>query len=218
VQSVDGVDQAVRRDKPVSYDVHAPLMSLPLILGITLDTLPARVPYVSVPSDDVARWRKSLGTGPSVGLVWRGHPSNSINARKSLPIDRVAEIVADTDVDWVVLQTDAEPAELETLAKATNRLKDYGREVVDWADTGALVSALDLVVSVDTGVAHLTGALGRPGWVLLSAVPDWRWLLDRDDSPWYPTLRLIRQPQPGDWRSVVENTRRRLAAWRGGGT
>jgi hypothetical protein len=185
------------------WDYWVPMMSLPLRLGVDLAQV-GSPPYLTPPSDAVARWRSALRR-PSIGLVWRGNPNHANDRHRSLPdLNTLAPLAALSGVQWVNLQINATPSELAAAAQLGLPLFDPAAELSDFADTAALVSALDLVITVDTAVAHLAGALGRPAWVLLPFVGcDWRWLRDRADSPWYDSLRLYRQPQEGDWASVI---------------
>ena len=186
------------------WDYWVPMMSLPLRLGVELAQV-GSPPYLSPPSDAAARWRSALQR-PSIGLVWRGNPNHANDRHRSLPdLNTLAPLAALAGVQWVNLQINATPSELEAAAQLGLPLMDPSAALNDFADTAALISALDLVITVDTAVAHLAGALGRPCWVLLPWIGcDWRWLRDRDDSPWYDSLRLYRQPHEGDWASVIE--------------
>jgi ADP-heptose:LPS heptosyltransferase len=151
---------------------------------------------------------------PSIGLVWRGNPNHANDRHRSLPdLNTLAPLAALAGVQWVNLQINATPSELEAAAQLGLPLMDPSAALNDFADTAALVTALDLVITVDTAVAHLAGALGRPCWVLLPWIGcDWRWLRDRADSPWYDSVRLYRQPREGDWASVIAAVKRDLAA------
>ncbi|HTI66649.1 MAG TPA: tetratricopeptide repeat protein, partial [Caulobacteraceae bacterium] len=207
-----GVDQLIAAGTPLPrHDCHAPLLSLPRLLDTRLETIPADVPYLAGDAALAQAWRQRLSglSRPRVGLVWRGNPSHPNDRRRSMPAPVMASLVRAADVDWVCLQHDARPDELAAFSPGS--LFEAGPSLGDWADTAGLVEGLDLVVTVDTSVAHLAGALGKPVWVLLPFAPDWRWLLDRPDSPWYPTMRLFRQPAPGDWGPVLDQVRSALA-------
>ena len=215
---VVGVDNLVPDDgAPPQINCHAPLLSLPRLLATSLETIPAAVPYLQPPVELIAGWRERLAEvgGPRVGLVWRGNPAHSNDRRRSIAPARFAPLTGVAGMAWVSLQRDVRPEELAAFQPAA--LYDAGPMLGDWADTAALISTLDLVVTVDTAVAHLAGALGKPVWTLLAFTPDWRWMLDRTDSPWYPSMRLFRQPAPGDWTSVVDEVAAALADWRDGG-
>lgn len=179
-------------------DYHVPLLSLPRIFETNLDNTPAKVPYLSAPADRKAKWASVCPGGAfSVGLVWEGNPNRQDDRLRSCPLDALEPIIATQGIRFYSLQKDMRQ-------KQHPSLHDLGPQLTDFADTAAVIERLDLVISVDTAVAHLAGALGRPVWVMLGYAADWRYLLDREDSPWYPTMRLFRQPAPGDWRSVTQ--------------
>jgi len=152
---------------------------------------------------DLPRPRQPDG-GLKVGVVWQGNPKHENDRQRSLPLALLDSLLGLSGVTFYSLQVPAAPLD------GNHVLVDLAGLIHDFADTAALVSQLDLVISVDTSVAHLAGALGRPVWLLLPFAPDWRWLLDRGDSPWYPTMRLFRQPVPGDWASVIQEVRAAL--------
>ncbi|MEG5043757.1 tetratricopeptide repeat protein [Microcoleus sp. B4-C1] len=198
---VSGIDALIvnPEDAP-DFQVRAQLMSLPHLLGTTLETIPAKVPYLAPPPG----WEFTLNptTNLKVGIVWSGNPKNSQNKVRSLPLNFLTKLLDIPGVDFYSLQkeiTADDRALLEQIA-----VTDLSSYLHDLADTAAAISALDLVISVDTCVAHLAGALGKPVWILLCFVPDWRWMLQREDSPWYPTARLFRQSTAGDWEGVLE--------------
>ena len=198
-------------EPPPECDWHCPLMSLPLAFDTRLDSIPARVPYLAVP--EAARRKadtlQMAGSGLRVGLVWAGNPKHKKDRDRSIPFRMLERLSSANGVSFFSLQMDAAA---EDLAYANNLcVTDLAPEIEDLADTAALLERLDLLISVDTGVAHMAGALGVPAWVLLPFAPDWRWLLERADSPWYPSLRLFRQPRPGDWASVLETVHAALA-------
>ncbi|QCG91424.1 tetratricopeptide repeat-containing glycosyltransferase family protein [Azospirillum sp. TSH100] len=195
-----------------SYDLWVPLLSLMQRLAMLPDHVPAQ-PYLIPPPDAVQRWSGALPdtAGLRVGLVWAGDPrlghaaASRTDARRSLALAQLAPLLTVPGVSWVSLQKGPAAAQLDGAA-----LFDPMAEVTDFADTAAIVRQLDLVIGVDTAVVHLAGALGVPVWVLSRFSGCWRWLLDRDDSPWYPTLRLFRQQRPGDWAPVVARVREEL--------
>ncbi|MGD8815641.1 MAG: tetratricopeptide repeat protein [Acidobacteriota bacterium] len=205
--TVDGVARALTLDDHLpAADYRALLMSLPLALGTRLDTIPGEVPYVSADPDRVAAWRERLeraGGGRKVGLVWRGNPDNPAAAIRDCPADRLPPLLAVPGCTFFSLQLDEGAADVNALTTRGLPIVDLAAELGDFHETAAAMCALDAVISVDTAAAHLAGALGRPGWVLLQSAADWRWLVDREDSPWYPSLRLIRQPSSGDWSAVI---------------
>jgi tetratricopeptide (TPR) repeat protein len=195
-----GLDVVVGREGAV--ELGCPLLSLPLVFGTTLDTIPAPPRYLAAEDDKLAAWRARLPSDAKrrIGLVWSGNPNHRNDRNRSMPLATL-EPLFDIDAHWVSLQKDVP----ERDAAAIERLKPMraGEELRDFTDTAALIEALDLVIAVDTSVAHLAGALGKPTWILLPFSPDWRWLTGRDDSPWYPSARLFRQTSTGDWADVV---------------
>jgi hypothetical protein len=219
LRTLDGVSQVLSEtEPPPPFDLHCPLMSLPLACGTLVETIPATVPYLRADPAAAARWRERLRPLPGlrVGLVWGGNPrpgdpgANAVDRRRSIGLARLAPLTGIPGVSFVSLQKGAAAA-LAAAPPAGMALHDWTDELTDFADTAALVAALDLVISVDTSVVHLAGALARPVWVLNRFALCWRWLRGRTDSPWYPTARLFRQPAPGDWDSVVAEVAMALA-------
>jgi len=188
-------------------DFYVNLMSLPRLLGVTLDNLPATIPYLSPDPCKVAAWHARLDSlrGKKIGIVWAGNPKHANDRNRSCPLDLLSPLFGQDGLAWFSLQKGAAAAQL---TRHRTAITDLGPELHSFSDTAAALSALDLLITVDTSVAHLAGALGRPAWVMLPYAPDWRWLLQREDSPWYPALRLLRQDEGGDWNGVV----RKLAA------
>ena len=210
-----GVARTVVRGEPLPpFDLHCPLMSLALAFGTTLDTIPHDVPYLRAPEAHVERWRSRLGprTRPRVGLAWSGSTTLKNDRNRTIALAQLAPLRAGP-FDFYALHKDIRASDEDALASGPP-LTALAGDLVDFRDTAALVQEMDLVISVDTAVAHLAGAMAKPVWLLLPWSPDWRWLLERIDSPWYPTARLWRQPQPGDWGSVIENVARELAKLR----
>jgi hypothetical protein len=205
------------RDPLPPFDCHLPLMSLPRVFETTLDTIPSEVPYLRAAPEAVAAWRQRLDElpGRKVGLVWSGDPrphdrkAHLLDRRRSLPLDRFASLAEVPNLTLVSLQKGPAAEQVKTLPSGL-ALVDWMDESTDFADTAALVASLDLVITVDTAVAHLVGALGKPVWILSRYDGCWRWLKDRDDTPWYPTARLFRQSAPGDWDTVLKRVRHSL--------
>lgn len=191
-----------QNDTPAEFDLHSPLLSLPLAFQTRPETIPAwQGGYLNSPAAEVAHWAQRLPAGRRrIGLVWSGNSLHSNDANRSLPLEKLLPLTQTDDV-WISLQKDIKERDDAALKGAG--LADLRNEISDFADTAALISALDLVISVDTSVAHLAGALGKPVWLMLPFAADFRWFLDRDDSPWYPAMRLFRQHRPGDWESVI---------------
>lgn len=185
------------------FAFHCPLLSLPLALGTELATIPAAVPYIEADPLKVAAWRQRLPEARlRVGLVWAGRPEHKRDRWRSLSLATLAPLAEVPDIAFVSLQKGPAAAQA-SLPPPGMALIDLAAELVDFSDTAALIAALDLVIAVDTSVAHLAGALGKEVWLLLPQMPDWRWMLGRADSPWYPTARLFRQPERGAWGPVV---------------
>jgi tetratricopeptide (TPR) repeat protein len=193
------------------FDCHCPLMSLPLAFRTDLRTIPADVPYVRSDPVRVAAWKDRIGetAKPRIGLVWSGSAALR-NDRRSMALADALPLVGEW-AEWVSLQKEVRESDAALLA-AHPEIRHFGPALSDFADTAALVESTDLVVTIDSSVANLAGAMGKSVWILLPHNPhDWRWLLDREDSPWYPTARLFRQSSPGDWRGVVQRVGEELA-------
>jgi Glycosyltransferase family 9 (heptosyltransferase) len=207
LRSLQGVAEVVPMGAALSaFDLQCPLLSLPLACGTTLATIPADVPYLAPPAERVRIWRRRLGRRRvgcrRVGLAWAGNAEYANDRNRSMPLSRLESFLARTDCELHVVQTPIRPADRAVLDRRP-MVTDHSAALADFADTAALLSLMDLVISVDTAVAHLAGALARPTWLLLPFSAEWRWLTQRTDSPWYPTLRLFRQPAPGDWDAVL---------------
>jgi hypothetical protein len=193
------------------FDLHCPLMSLPLAFGSLLGTVPAPTAYLRADAEKVKAWAALLGPGikPRVGLAWRGSQEHKDDGRRSIDFAGFAAILTPA-CDFTSLQDRHRPEDAALLAASP--VREAGGRLADFSDTAALCAAMDLVITVDTSIAHLAGALGKPVWILLAANADWRWLLERGDSPWYPHARLVRQ-QPGEpWSAVLERVRAELDA------
>ncbi len=205
---------AVKGEDLPPYDVQAPLASLPWLFGTRLDTIPAAVPYLVAPAGPGPGLEPAPGIKARVGIAWGGSPTHKNDRNRSLPLVQFLELAARPEVALYSLQKGARAKELaETGAGAL--IRDLDPHMGDFAATARLVAALDLVITVDTSVAHLAGALGQPVWILVPFAPDWRWLRDREDSPWYPMARLFRQDRAGDWSSLFERVGRALDAFVG---
>jgi tetratricopeptide (TPR) repeat protein len=200
---LEGVSQVIPAGSTLpSFHFHCPLMSLPLAFNTTLDTIPASQSYLRNDAAKVAQWRKRLGERrrPRVGLVWSGNPNNPIDPRRTI---RLADWMTHlpTRFEYFCLQKDLRPAD-RAVRDSSPLIASFDAELPDFTNNAALCECMDIVVSVDTSVAHLSAALGQRTWVLLPAVPDWRWMRDREDTPWYPTMKLYRQKAAGDWNEV----------------
>jgi len=216
LRSLEGVAQVAATDDPLpDFDLQCPLLSLPLACGTTLASIPAEVPYLAPPPERLAAWRRRLGRRTRarrrIAIAWSGNPDHSHDRARSIPLGRLEPLFSRTDCELHVAQTQITPPD-RALLDGLPRVIDHSAALADFADTAALLSLMDLVISVDTAVAHLAGALARPTWLLLAFSAEWRWLTARADSPWYPTLRLFRQPAPGDWNGVLAAVTRALDA------
>jgi ADP-heptose:LPS heptosyltransferase len=188
-------------------------MSLPLAFRTRLQTIPASIPYLPAPDDDrMQAWQRRLGTHDRlrVGLCWAGNSRQPDDHNRSITLRTFSRLL-DADATFISVQKETKPEDEAALREMTGIIDNTGH-LTDFAETAALLACLDLVITVETSVAHLAGALGRPTWTLLCYTPDHRWLLDRDDSPWYPTMQLFRQESPGDWQRVFERVRNALEA------
>jgi hypothetical protein len=215
--SLSGVQVMARGAALPEFDVHCPLLSLPRAFGTRLDTIPATHPYLHVDPAAAVAWNRKLpdDAGLRVGLLWSGSPHNDdagahkIDRRRSIPLDEFTTLGDLPRIHLVSLQL--HDSQSVSAPPACLRLLDLMGEVTDFADTAALVANLDLVIAVDTSVAHLAGGMGRRVWLLSRYDGCWRWLHDRDDSPWYPQMRIYRQPRPHDWSAVIARVREDLA-------
>jgi tetratricopeptide (TPR) repeat protein len=224
LSNLEGVDQVIEQGSALpAFDYHCPLMSLPLAFKTRLDTIPSSQRYLHAQPTKVAQWQQRLGPAlrPRVGLVWSGgfRPDQpelwALNKRRNLPLDQL-KVLKGLDLDFISLQK-GEPAESEFAAEQQAgwdgpAIANYSADLQDFSDTAALIETLDLVVSVDTSVAHLAAALGKPVWILNRFGSCWRWLQDRTDSPWYPTVRLYNQRSAADWEEVMHRVRQDLIA------
>ena len=185
------------------FDLHCPLLSLPLAFGTELATIPSGLRCVA-PPERITHWEKRLAPRrrKRVGLAWAGSAAHKDDRNRSIALARLLPVLDVPETDFVSLQRDLRPGD-DAVLREYPQVVHHGAELADFADTAAIIGLLDLVVTVDTSVAHLAAAMGKPVWLMLPFRPDWRWLLDRDDSPWYPTVRLFRQPSAADWDSVV---------------
>jgi tetratricopeptide (TPR) repeat protein len=193
------------------FDYHCPLLSLPLAFRTELDSIPSSAAYLGAAPGLMAQWQQRLGDArrPRVGLCWSGRAHHINDLQRSIPLTQLLEQLP-RDFEYVSLQHEPRPHDRSTL-EANPWVLDAGSGLRDFVDTAALCACMDLVVSVDTSVAHLSGALGKPTLILLPFAADWRWLLDRSDSPWYPSVRLLRQQIPGDWSAALKGLANALA-------
>ena len=208
LSSVAGVTSCHARGEVLpDYDVYCPLGSLPLALKTELSTIPAHVPYLRASDAHIAKWRPAIAglKGKRIALTWAGHARHANDRNRSISLKLLEPLFTLDGISFVSVQRELRDDDAALLAR--NGITDLGPQLFDMADTAAIVSLADLVISVDTSVAHLGGAMGRDAWVLLPFSPDWRWTLTTDRSPWYPRARLFRQRASGDWTGVIEIVR-----------
>ena len=193
-------------DQPPEFDYWIPIMSIPGVLGVTLENLPSPVQYITAQQDKQAAWLQVLGAKKRmrVGFSWSGRRDAWLNRHKGVPFETVLDMIKrNPNYEWINLQVDATAEEEQQLTDAG--VTRYPGAIASFADTAALIAHLDVVISVDTAITHLAAAMGRPTWLMLQwFATDWRWMLDRDSNPWYSTVRIFRQPSMGDWASVTK--------------
>ncbi len=213
MKDIGGVDRVLDRDEVIpAYDFYINLLSLPRIFGTSLDTIPSDIPYIHADSAHAQRWRARLPSDGllRIGLVWAGNPEHPNDRFRSMALSMLRPVLEVAGVRFVSLQKGPGTEQATEAVPAGVDWVDVGSELEDFSDTAAVISELDLVLCVDTAVAHLAGALGKPVWVMVAQPADFRWLEGRDDSPWYPTLRLFRQSQRDDWTDVVARVKAAL--------
>jgi hypothetical protein len=212
MRTLDGVAQILARGEPLpDFDLHCPVLSLPLAFGTQVATIPSATPYLRASAAAVRHWSARLGARdrPRIGFAWSGSPLHENDHSRSIGLGSFLQLFAGVDAAFVSLQRDIRAGDAAVLQGRSDVLH-FGEEFEDFSDTAAMISNLDLIISVDTGVVHLAGALAKPVWVLLPFVSEWRWLLDREDSPWYPTARLFRQDETRAWDAVIARVRAAL--------
>jgi hypothetical protein len=218
--STPGATEVFRRYEALpQFDWQCPLLSLPLVFGTELDTIPAKIPYVRPDPAQVQVWRERLGApvaerrengnSQRIGLAWAGSPLHPYDLWRSIPLEQLAPLTHLEGTTFYSLQVGPPAQQVKELGPR-GHLIDLQDELKDFADTAAVVANLDLVISVDSAVVHLAGTMGKPVWVLVQKSADWRWLLEREDSPWYPTARLFRQSTLGNWQEVVARVEKEL--------
>lgn len=212
LSTATGVDQVVVEGEPLpTHDLHIPMFDLLAALSVETDTLPGRVPYLGADPTRAERWEDRIPeTGRlRVGLVWAGRPTHRNDRNRSIDLEILKPLLHLPAADFYALQVGERAGDI-TRTGLQHDLIDLSPRLQDFADTAAAIAQLDLIISVDTSVVHVAGALGQPAWVLIPFAPDWRWGLGRSESPWYPSLRLWRQDSPGDWTGVIDNIARAL--------
>jgi hypothetical protein len=215
--TLPGVSQYCHRwtDVP-GHAAHCRLSSLPYLFHTRLDSIQAQSPYLRADPERIAYWRERLDASLPVGMVriglaWAGRPTHPNDRRRSLPLAALVPLADAGPAAFVSLQKPLPTQDRESLARFP-AMTDLADELTDFGETAALVEALDLVITVDTSIGHLAGALGKPAWIMIPKAADWRWLLQREDSPWYPSLRLFRQDKPGAWDDVIARVRSALGS------
>jgi len=211
LQTIDGAKEIYTKgDVLPLYDYHCPLLSLPLAFNTQLDTIPSNTPYVTISSNDLEYWSKKVGGKDKnrIGIAWCGNPSHQNDHNRSIPLDIFSALFS-KDFEFICLQNNLNEADVIKLT--SYGVKYFGSDLKNFVDTGALCELTDLVISVDTSIAHLAGALNKPTWLLLPSNPDWRWLENRSDSPWYPSMQLFRQEKMGGWTEVLNQVSLQLA-------
>jgi tetratricopeptide (TPR) repeat protein len=195
------------------HAAHIRLSSLPYLFNTVPETIPARTPYLKAPPERVAAWRARLPASGAmrIGLAWTGRPTHPNDRRRSVPLAALAPFAAAGTATFVSLQKPMPASDLGTMALFPG-MTDLSSALTDFGETAAMIENLDLVITVDTSIGHLAGALGKPVWILVPKAADWRWMLERSDSPWYPSVRLFRQPRAGDWAQPIAEVTRALAA------
>jgi hypothetical protein len=210
---VRGIELVVGNDQAApAFDVHCPLIALPRLFGTTLQTIPADIPYLAADPKPSSIWRERLSRRPAglkVGIAWAGSPAFREDRFRSPHLKAFSPLANLSGVQFFSLQK-GPPAEEVLLAPSALNIIDWTKEIHDFDDTAALIASLDLVVSSDTAVVHVAGALGKPVWTILHYAPGFFWMVNRDDSPWYPTMRLFRQRTPGDWETVFRRVAEEL--------
>lgn len=212
LKSLGGVARVFARGEPLPpFDLQCPIMSLPLAFKTDASSIPAEVPYLAPSPEKTALWRARLGprTKPRIGLAWTGNPTQKNDRNRSTQFARLLPLVRDPRFEFHVLQKDIRETDRAAVASVPE-LHIHGEALNDFDDTAALVSEMDLTISVCTSIVHLAGALAKPAWAMLTFSPDWRWLMDRADSPWYPSARLFRQRKTGDWDELVARVKAAL--------
>jgi ADP-heptose:LPS heptosyltransferase len=217
-QACGGIDLLLARDDGLpAYDMFAALLSLPGLLGTEITTIPGPAVYLTGDPSEAEIRRRQLShlKRPWIGIAWQGNPQHKADRRRSIPLAALAGAIGNNSINLISLQVGAGHDQIAGMAKE-NRPFDPFAELPshDYADTAAVIANMDLVVTIDSAVAHLAAAMGKPVWLLLPYAADWRWMRDREDSPWYPTMRLFRQHRAGDWSYVFSLVAEALRQWR----
>jgi tetratricopeptide (TPR) repeat protein len=205
LSQLDGLEQVFATgESPAAFDYHCPLMSLPRAFRTNVDSIPASMPYLFADGARVAVWQQRLGEQKKrrIGLVWSGNPGHRNDRNRSVPLSLFAKLL-ENDCEFVSLQKVLRDSDKMQLGAVAN-VRHFGELLTDFSDTAALLACMDMVITADTAVAHLAGAMEKPVWILVPFNPDWRWMINRGDTPWYPSARLFRQRKAGDWQNVLK--------------
>jgi FKBP-type peptidyl-prolyl cis-trans isomerase 2 len=217
LKNVEGIWKIITHGEQLpEFDLYSPLLSLPLVFNTTLETIPEKIPYISVDPTIIQKWHERITLDISklkIGLVWSGSSESEYDREHLCPLEMFSPLAQFDEIIFYNLVKGEAVEQAKNPPKGV-KFVDYTEEIQDLSDCASLIENLDLVISVDSEVAHLAGALGKPVWTLLPFVPDWRWLLNREDSPWYPTMRLFRQPSSGDWEPVIASIIKELVEFR----
>jgi ADP-heptose:LPS heptosyltransferase len=211
IETMSGVSLVLAQGDPLpDFDFHCPLMSLPLAFGTELATVPAEIPYLRPYQERLDKWRPRLPDNGRlrIGLCWAGSKGHMNDRSRSIPLEHFAKLLSVPSLDFISVQKDVSDADAAMLRE--HGVAQLGQDFADFCDTAAVAAMLDLVITVDTSVAHLAGAMGKAVALLVAFSPDWRWMLNRTDSPWYPTVRLFRQNAIGDWNGALGRLRHEL--------
>ena len=212
-KSINRIDTLVTKGEDIpDSDVHVPLLSLPYMFNTTLDTIPARIPYLYLNPEADSVFHLDDSHDLKIGIVWAGRPTHANDNNRSIDLKWFKCLLDIRNCEFFSLQVGERREDIKQHG-CHHTIKDLGEQFTDFHHTASAILQLDLVISVDTAVAHLAGALGKAVWTLLPFVPDWRWMLDRSDSPWYPSMTLFRQKETGDWRPVFEQLRLALTRY-----
>ena len=214
IRGFAGIDKLVEispdRRHVENCDYYVPLMTLPMLFATDLPTIPTNIPYIFADPEKVEQWKNRINRkGFRIGIVWAGKPAHENDGNRSCAIEQFLTLAGIPGVELYGLQKGDAARQAEALV-GTKRIINFDCELKDFSETAAAIENLDLVISVDTALVHLAGAMGNPVWTLLPYAPDWRWLLEREDSPWYPTMRLFRQPARGEWGAVFDKIKGEL--------
>jgi len=214
LRSVEGIEEVIVRGETLpEFNLHCPLLSLPLAFDTTLETIPAMIPYITNDPTYTEKWKNKIDWADSrfrIGLAWAGNPGFKQNRYRNCELENFLPLTQLPRVIFYSLQKGEEAKEAKH-PPGGMKIIDLTEDIHDFSDTAAFIENIDLVISIDTAVTHLAGAMGRPVWTLLPFSPEWRWMLNREDSPWYPTMRLFRQSSHGDWESVISLVEKNLS-------